>query len=380
MKSLRILLPSFLLLCTSALLAQGKYVIEGVVTDAESGETLPFASVFIASTTYGVASDDKGKFSLELPAAGTYDLIISFTGYETFARSIRFLEPAIVPIEAKLVTKSREVVGAVVTSVDAATWKRRLAQFKLEFLGISKNGMASKILNEEVLNFSYDRETDTFEAFAYEALIIENKNLGYRVRYLLEGFRLHSREGYSSFYGFASFEELKKGKVAEKYIKERNVAYLGSQEHFFSALYAGTTRAEGYEIYRAKDMEGGGRMFDQNQLRAKKVVSQGDNDQTKKLEFEDILYIYYKKEPMPKEYYGTSGAALTISRGDDIETQKSWIIMREEETAIHFESNGYVVNPLSFFSYGLWSFEKVADMMPLDYQVTPTEKSKGRKR
>ncbi len=54
----------------------------GRVTDAETGETLPFVTIVIKGTTKGTQSDNDGNYSLMLPANAEY-LTFSYVGYKT---------------------------------------------------------------------------------------------------------------------------------------------------------------------------------------------------------------------------------------------------------------------------------------------------------
>jgi len=59
--------------------------IRGVITDKESGETLPFATVFIESLGVGAHSDFDGNYVLELPvnSKGKVEVVFSYVGYES---------------------------------------------------------------------------------------------------------------------------------------------------------------------------------------------------------------------------------------------------------------------------------------------------------
>ncbi|MEL6651027.1 MAG: SusC/RagA family TonB-linked outer membrane protein, partial [Bacteroidota bacterium] len=57
-------------------------IITGTITDAETGEPLPGASVRVKGTTVGGIADANGKFSIQLPD-GYNTLLISFIGYAT---------------------------------------------------------------------------------------------------------------------------------------------------------------------------------------------------------------------------------------------------------------------------------------------------------
>src|SRR5688500_14501625 len=57
-------------------------LISGKVVDAESKSPLEGASVFAQNTTRGVITNKEGEYKIVLNKGG-YELIISFTGYES---------------------------------------------------------------------------------------------------------------------------------------------------------------------------------------------------------------------------------------------------------------------------------------------------------
>jgi len=73
-----IVLMIFLLLTSTAIFAQLR--ITGTVLDAETGETLPGATIMIEGKTIGASTDIDGKFSIEV-SGPTDVLIVSFIGY-----------------------------------------------------------------------------------------------------------------------------------------------------------------------------------------------------------------------------------------------------------------------------------------------------------
>ncbi|GAB4519235.1 MAG: TonB-dependent receptor [Allomuricauda sp.] len=72
---------SFLLIIGSQL-AMGQSGITGTLFDGEINDVLPFANVVIRGTTNGTTSDFDGKYEISIDP-GTYDLEVSFLGYET---------------------------------------------------------------------------------------------------------------------------------------------------------------------------------------------------------------------------------------------------------------------------------------------------------
>ncbi len=64
-----------------AAFAQGGADVKGKITDAATGEPLPFASVIVNGTMTGAMSDENGNYTI--PAAGDQTLVFSFFGYKT---------------------------------------------------------------------------------------------------------------------------------------------------------------------------------------------------------------------------------------------------------------------------------------------------------
>lgn len=81
MKKVKIFFTALLVLVTSAAFAQSRITVTGNVTDASTGEPVPFASIQVKGTTQGVSTDAEGIYSITVPADGT--LIFSSIGYET---------------------------------------------------------------------------------------------------------------------------------------------------------------------------------------------------------------------------------------------------------------------------------------------------------
>ena len=78
MKTVKTLFSLTLLFLTLTLHAQ-KVSVTGQVLDAETGESIPFAGVFIKGTTTGVASDDQGAFTIDISKGDI--LLVSSIGY-----------------------------------------------------------------------------------------------------------------------------------------------------------------------------------------------------------------------------------------------------------------------------------------------------------
>lgn len=71
-------------------------VITGTVTDAETGDVLPGASVFIADLGRGDATDLEGNYEIRNVAFGTYEIRVTYVGYRSTTRQINVNQSQIV--------------------------------------------------------------------------------------------------------------------------------------------------------------------------------------------------------------------------------------------------------------------------------------------
>ncbi|MDA3822837.1 MAG: TonB-dependent receptor [Bacteroidales bacterium] len=73
---------------STSVFSQNKYTIAGEIRDAETGENLIGATVYIENTAQGVISNTYGFYSITLKE-GFYNLVISYIGYEGERRALR---------------------------------------------------------------------------------------------------------------------------------------------------------------------------------------------------------------------------------------------------------------------------------------------------
>ncbi|PSR11355.1 MAG: hypothetical protein DA408_11940 [Bacteroidetes bacterium] len=78
--------------------AQNKYALSGYISDAENGETLIGATVYVPELAQGVTSNEYGFYSISLPP-GTYQVEFSYIGFETRRQTIDLTQPLTVSVE-----------------------------------------------------------------------------------------------------------------------------------------------------------------------------------------------------------------------------------------------------------------------------------------
>ncbi len=65
--------------------------VVGRITDADNGQALEFVNVFVAGSTHAVQTDQRGRYSLQLPVADSVVLTVSRIGYAEQQRVLRDL-------------------------------------------------------------------------------------------------------------------------------------------------------------------------------------------------------------------------------------------------------------------------------------------------
>ena len=115
------LLTLIMLCCTGALSAQTR--VRGIVTDAQTGEALPYVNVVFPGSRTGTMTDSEGRFSLESPRT---QAAVSFImlGYETCVLDIRS-DTADGELLIKLKPDTLGIQGAVIRPRRREAYRRR---------------------------------------------------------------------------------------------------------------------------------------------------------------------------------------------------------------------------------------------------------------
>ena len=101
--------------------------IRGIVRDAETGEALPFVSVYFDGTTIGISSDLDGRYSLETRTKGISTLTASLIGYESktveitpgvFSEVNFSLKPDPRQLQASLVKPDNRYIKSILRKLD----------------------------------------------------------------------------------------------------------------------------------------------------------------------------------------------------------------------------------------------------------------------
>jgi len=348
-------------------------VVKGRVVDAENGEALPFATVFINNTTFGDITDQNGVFEINIPF-GNHELVISYLGYQTFTfpfntTSLReFYEFRILP-------EPIELEESAVSEKRDRQWYRNLSIFKEKFLGKSVNADKCKIKNPEVLILDSETKPGFLIARAKDILEIENPNLGYLIRYVLMGFEYEIESGKVSFAGYPYFigENIPPRKMP-RIQKNRERAYKGSITHFMRSIFQETTENDGFELFASDKMK------DKSNPETGKILGteliQKTEDNKVFLTYDKPFYVVYKNEKEEPNYrnldaregramLNLTGLATATGGYEEILPQSSMIQMLGK--AVQIFENGSYFHPLDIYLEGYMAWEKIADLMPFEY-------------
>ncbi|MEZ5070820.1 MAG: TonB-dependent receptor [Bacteroidales bacterium] len=127
----------FLCLGLAGLDAQTRVTLSGTVSDAESGEKLIGATVYVAGTSLGTSSNSYGFYSLTVPA-GNLELVCSYIGYEEMRRSLELKENQMLDLKLQEASTRLEEVTVMAEASDHQLRTTDIGVEKLDVASISR--------------------------------------------------------------------------------------------------------------------------------------------------------------------------------------------------------------------------------------------------
>lgn len=228
-------------------------VLRGRIVENEGKSPLPFANVFIDNSILGVATDVDGTFVINHIPDRSFDLVVSYVGYEP--RMISYTYDPDKPDDELVIelTVDTKMLQSVVVEFEKPKKRERrdrklLQRFVTEFLGQGDNSKKCRIVNPEVFQVVELNSPNSYKVTADKPVYIENRALGYRVSFYLDEFTFIN--GAQSTKGKAKFEELspKSRKQNRQWENARDKAYRGSLPHFLNSLIEDNLEEEGFQI------------------------------------------------------------------------------------------------------------------------------------
>ena len=384
-------------------IVRSQYKVSGTVVNSANGLPLAGASVFINNASKGTSSDKDGSFILENITIPNFELVISFVSFQTIVTNIT-PENIHKLFRIEMAAKQELMQEVILSPVDKNGWQNWGKLFTEHFIGKSKNATQCRIENPGVLRFRYNRSTQVLRVSSVDKLIIRNKALGLTVDYQLEEFSYNGRQHMISYLGYSSFEKMKSNsrRIQQRWIDKRQEAYNGSMMHFMRSFNADNLDGEGFQLRQLirlykqdtvtrfvydRILQGDVSVYDTSLFVSQVMSGDGarsrnpivyiygrrplsidsvrlkDSRGTKTyLSFRNDLDVVYKNEPEKMEYV----LQQNVQRKQR-NFQES-ILFLTSERPILVEANGLFFNPLDMFAEGYWASEKIAEMLPSDYE------------
>ena len=327
--------------------------LQGSVVDRNTGKPIHFVNVFLSNTMIGTTTDRNGKYNMSNVPFGTYDLIISMMGYHTEVIQLKLFDKKIKIVDIRLRQKLLEFPEIQVEAKSDKVWEKNYIKFKREFFGNTGNSEKCKIMNPGVLNFVLNKEDGVFSASAQVPLEVVNNALGYKIFCVIRTFRIQGTR--LEYYVEPKFENLitENQDQQKRWLKNRVAAYRGSIRHFFHSLINDRLFEEGFVIWSLLgDMK--------HPIRGdelEKLFSKTDIESEMKIHLPRLVEVKYMREY------------------DDVKNRENQI-SRMEVLLDSFDiaKAGYLVDHKPLVQHGYWSYERIADLLPYEFDVNHPEK------
>jgi hypothetical protein len=343
--------------------SQTYYIVHGKVLGADNKQPLQGASVFAQNTTIGTATDAEGNFKIYLPDGG-YNLVITYTGYNTESRRISNADANDKNIVFELGLKEKEMadVAVVATSEVKNGWEKYGDFFLDRFIGQTVNSSACFIKNKDVVKFYFSKKRNRLKVMASEPLIIENQSLGYTLKYALDSFTHEYNTEVSLYTGYPLFEEMPAADSSQKmkWTLARQQAYKGSMLHFMRSLYNKDLVKQGFEVQFVVDVNGKETAIPLKDFYG--AFNYKKDDSTLLVEVrpnqQRVGVIYFKEKP---------AARFTALNPDEPSAFQFSTLTFLPKESIGIEQNGYYFEQNDIAISAYWTWDKIADQLPYDY-------------
>ena len=333
-----------------------QYVITGKVVDTLQ-QPLSAASIFCQNTTIGTSANSSGEFKLYLPEGG-YNLIITYTGYQT--QSIQISNATQSPITIVLKPKEKELAEVVIQNSNEVKdgWEKYGKFFTDNFIGTSPLAEKCTLQNPEALKFLFLKKKNKLKVLGKEDLIVMNNELGYKIRYKLDSFIYEYNTDMSGFLGYPFYEEMEGGdSLKTVWKKNREKAYYGSRLHFMRAYYDSSLTEEGFVLEMKDTLPGYDKYFPISNPYDTTLFTNVDSSNVE-IYFPDEVKVIYKKSRADDKFL----AKYKLPKGTP--NQVSAIQVRDVFT---IQQNGFFYPQTAIVNTGYWTWKKLADMLPYDY-------------
>lgn len=357
--------------------------ISGQVAD-EFGFFIPDVLVYVDGSSISTYTNSEGNFSLTIPN-GNYNLVFRKENYQNYFIPINASQTN---LQIKLTENAVALEEAVIVSMTEDEWKYYFGIFKQNFLGRNEAAKKCEILNPKAVRFRFDQEKNKITATAREPIIISNPYLGYKLEYDLVEFFIDYKSNYNYMAGTVLFTEMKGNNSKQKrWIKNRQESYYGSIMHFMRSLYKQELKENGFVINRLIRQENPS--YKKYQENLKKSMESGEtlnignpppkiiqtlikaevpydsliikSNETVFMNFEGLYDVEFIHEKEDMGY-------VSKVKGQSLIGNQTSVIQLIGDKIVEIVVNGNFYPPADFLTEGYFTWEKNANLLPLDYE------------
>lgn len=400
--------------CFALQTATAQNTLKGKVLAADTRLPIHLANVFLSNTSIGTVTNAEGFFTLDHFPSGRYDVVVSCIGYESYVTTVQYAQLPLT-IEVNLKPRINILEEIVVEPYEKYGWEKYGQFFLDNFIGTSALAGDCKLKNPGTIRFRYSKKENILRAFADEPVILENRALGYILRYDLKIFEYNYGSRIFYFQGYPLFEEMETGRkrLQKRWEDTRADTYYGSLMHFMRSLFRNKLVQDGFEVRKLikiteeekkrvktifnkraytnsnerivvnDSLPGQGNM--DSAIYYRKVMNQpekmnvlinkvlpGDSiafaidSFTAGLFFDDHLQVIYLYKQVPDEYLQAN--RLSVQAKSPVVSK----IFLPRKKTIAVLANGSYYEGIDMISSGYWGWwEKLATMLPYDYKPPP---------
>ena len=339
-------------------IALGQFVLKGQVIDAETRQPLEGASVFAQNTTMGTVTANDGVFRLPLSKGG-FEVVVTYTGYNNSQRNVQQGDAdSTIIIEMRKEDRSMSEVVITTSNEVADGWEKYGDFFMDHFIGATPFADSCAIMNPEVVKFYFYKRSNKLKVLASEPLQIDNRALGYHMRYALDSFVYYFKTDINSYRGLCLYAPMQTEDAAVKatWATNREQAYYGSRLHFLRSYFDSTLKQDGFTV---------------------DLLSRTDKQKFNRLT-NPYDTTYYFADSAAVELWFPAKASITYNKQKpehaylrqyslppDVKVQISYIDLTD---AILILPNGFFLEQRSWINQGYWSWKNLADQLPYDYE------------
>ncbi|MBG8555612.1 carboxypeptidase-like regulatory domain-containing protein [Hymenobacter guriensis] len=383
----------------------GQARLSGIVLDSVTRQPLPFSTVFLANTTRGVTTDEAGRFVFEQVPAGSYEAVASYLGYRLQRQNITVRTES-QQLTFRLAPSTNALREVVVRPTPNKPEDYQV--FADALLGSTSFSKLCRIRNPKAVQVRFDAGKNELTASCPDFLEIENRALGYRIRYYGLEFTLNFQEDWVSFYGSPVFEPLRARSARQQRTWEvnRRQAYTGSLLHFLRSAYAGKVAEAGFRVQRLRRLphpawpradsllkllrsmppevwNRNSAVFSDSAQRLSKVPRQVEYLFTEPLpaaayrqelpggvflRFADLLQVTFAAEPADPAYVAYTARQRRPGQPLPAGLSVQSSVLHLQSPTVELQPNGTPTDPLALLTEDYWGFEKMGEFLPLDYQ------------